>query len=74
MVLQMLKPETFPTVPRLLSRLYDNVHSKLATSGAISKLIFRLAYNYKLFLLNRGIVTRKTIFDKLVFGSVIVDG
>eukprot|EP00842_Homolaphlyctis_polyrhiza_P003866 jgi/Hompol1/4480/HPOL_003675-RA len=64
------KPTVFPTVPRLLSRLYDRIHSTVEKSGFIAKFVFNLAFDSKKRLLERGVVSRSTIWDRLVFGKI----
>ena len=63
----MLKPNLFPVVPRLLSRLYDKVQSNLAKASGLQKKLFDTGYNSKLKLLQQGIITKDTIWDKLIF-------
>ncbi|KAI8921513.1 hypothetical protein BC831DRAFT_476855 [Entophlyctis helioformis] len=65
-----LKPTIFPTVPRLLNRLYDRIRSTIDASGFIGKTVFGIAYNAKKRLLEKGIISRTTIWDRLVFGKV----
>ncbi|GMR43896.1 hypothetical protein PMAYCL1PPCAC_14091, partial [Pristionchus mayeri] len=65
-----LQPTIMPVVPRLLNRMYDALMGKIESSGQIVKMLFRLAYNAKLSMLKRGIITNGTIWDKLVFGKI----
>ncbi|KAI9103146.1 hypothetical protein DFS34DRAFT_607642 [Phlyctochytrium arcticum] len=64
------KPTLFPTVPRLLSRLYDKVNGTIAQSGIIKKTMFNLAYEVKKQTLRNGIITKTSFWDKLVFGKL----
>jgi len=65
----MLKPTIFPTVPRLLNRMYDNVLAKARASSIKSKL-FDLALRKKMEEVDRGIVRKDSIWDRLVFKKV----
>jgi len=67
--IQILKPTVFAAVPRVLNRLHDKVMQGAASNKALSAL-FHFAYNRKLALLHQGIITRDTIWDKLVFGKI----
>ncbi|GMS93212.1 hypothetical protein PENTCL1PPCAC_15387, partial [Pristionchus entomophagus] len=65
-----LRPTMMPVVPRLMNRIFDSLMQKTEGSGAIVKTLFHLAYNAKLSMLKRGIITNSTIWDKLVFGKL----
>lgn len=67
--LAIVKPTIFPTVPRLLNRIYDKVHQDVSGSFIKSTLL-RLAINRKTALLKRGIITNNTIWDRLVFARI----
>lgn len=47
-----LRPTIFPSVPRLLSRLYDKIKAGVESSSPIKKMIFNFSYSRKLALLN----------------------
>ncbi|VDO72573.1 unnamed protein product [Haemonchus placei] len=68
--INILKPTAFPVVPRLLNRFYDAIQSKVQKSGLISRMVYNLAYSQKLALLKKGITTKDSIWDKLVFHKV----
>ncbi|KAJ3092988.1 hypothetical protein HDU96_002550 [Phlyctochytrium bullatum] len=65
-----LRPTLFPTVPRLLTRIYDRVMNGVETSGAVKKYLFRYAYNTKLAEVRKGRVTNSSLWDKLVFSKI----
>ncbi|WKX99249.1 hypothetical protein Q1695_014269 [Nippostrongylus brasiliensis] len=65
-----LKPTAFAVVPRLLNRLYDAIESKVQKGGFITRAVYRLAYRKKLALLKKGITTRDSIWDRMVFNKV----
>ncbi|KAI8854147.1 long-chain-fatty-acid--CoA ligase 6 [Chytridium lagenaria] len=65
-----LAPTLFPTVPRLLSRLYDKVTQGVESSGFIKKWLFDFAYRSKLAELRAGRVTRNSVWDRLVFSKI----
>ncbi|XP_077515894.1 long-chain-fatty-acid--CoA ligase 5-like isoform X2 [Amblyomma americanum] len=64
-----IKPINLPMVPRLLNRIYYKIHSELHKS-AIKMAIFKFALKQKRKLLEKGIVTTDTIWDKLVFKKI----
>jgi len=64
-----LKPSIFPMVPRLINRLYDKIHQGAAASR-IKSILINCAKNSKLAKLQRGIVTRNSWWDYLVFRKV----
>ncbi|KAJ3395697.1 Long-chain-fatty-acid--CoA ligase 1 [Lobulomyces angularis] len=68
--IEQLKPTIFPSVPRLLSRLYDKIVLSVSNSSFIKKQIFNFAFQQKLKLLRNGIVTKNSVWDKLVFGKI----
>lgn len=64
-----LKPTVSPAVPRLLNRIYDQVH--LATSSSFLKRnLLKMAINSKDAELKKGIIRRNSIWDALVFKKV----
>lgn len=67
--LALLRPTVFPTVPRLLNRIYDKIQQMLA-SKPLRRMIFNYAVNKKLELLRQGIVSNNTIWDKLLFHRI----
>ncbi|XP_066956154.1 long-chain-fatty-acid--CoA ligase 1 isoform X2 [Macrobrachium rosenbergii] len=64
-----LRPTITPSVPRLLNRVYDKVTSAV-NGSAVKKLMLKMALSSKRADLERGIVRRNTIWDKLVFKKV----
>ncbi|XP_052771923.1 long-chain-fatty-acid--CoA ligase 5-like [Mya arenaria] len=67
--LQALKPTVFPTVPRLLNRIYDKVISGVKTSK-LKSMLFSLACSSKEKELRRRIIRKDSIWDWLVFGKI----
>uniref|UniRef100_A0A183GCX2 long-chain-fatty-acid--CoA ligase n=1 Tax=Heligmosomoides polygyrus TaxID=6339 RepID=A0A183GCX2_HELPZ len=65
-----LRPTAFPVVPRLLNRLYDAIQSKVQKGGVMTRMAYRLAYSKKLALLKKGITTKESLWDRLVFNKV----
>uniref|UniRef100_H2ZCR8 Long-chain-fatty-acid--CoA ligase n=1 Tax=Ciona savignyi TaxID=51511 RepID=H2ZCR8_CIOSA len=61
-----LRPTIFPMVPRLINRMYD----KVANQSFFKKFLLERAVKSKMELLKRGIITKDTIWDKLVFRRV----
>ncbi|XP_033096900.1 long-chain-fatty-acid--CoA ligase 1-like [Anneissia japonica] len=68
--LQAIKPDGFPSVPRLLNRVYDKVIQSVESGGWLKRKLFYMALNAKKRELDRGIVTRTSIWDKLVFSKI----
>lgn len=65
-----LKPTSFPSVPRLLNRIYDKISQGALESGSAVKAgLFRMALNSKLEGLKQGTLTHP-IWDRLVFNKV----
>ncbi|XJO78298.1 hypothetical protein BDV3_002762 [Batrachochytrium dendrobatidis] len=65
-----MQPTIFPTVPQRLACIYEHIKSNAEQSGFISKMIFDTAYAAKKRLLDRGIVTRKSIWDYMAFSKI----
>ncbi|XP_004680494.2 PREDICTED: long-chain-fatty-acid--CoA ligase 5 [Condylura cristata] len=63
-----LKPTVFPSVPRLLNRVYDKVQNEAKTP--LKKFMLNLAIACKFNEVKRGIIRRDTIWDKLIFRKV----
>lgn len=67
--IKVLRPTIFPSVPRLLNRMYDKILEKVNASS-IKKLIFNMALTAKSNELKRGIVRNDSFWDKLVFRDI----
>lgn len=67
--IQELKPTVFPSVPRLLGRIYDKVMAQVSQSKFKSWL-FRKALAAKEADLKRGIIRGDTFWDKVVFKKI----
>lgn len=63
-----LKPTIFPMVPRTIKKVYDQFYQK-ATSSCFKSMFLSRALKSKMKLLHGGCVSRKTFWDKYVFGS-----
>lgn len=64
-----LKPTVFPSVPRLLNRLYDKVMSTVSSSR-VKKCLFNMAVSSKMAEMKRGVFRNNSIWDKIVFAKV----
>uniref|UniRef100_A0A0B7ANZ2 Long-chain-fatty-acid--CoA ligase n=1 Tax=Arion vulgaris TaxID=1028688 RepID=A0A0B7ANZ2_9EUPU len=64
-----LKPTIFPTVPRLLNRIYDAVHGEVKGSKIKSALL-RWALASKQKDVDRRIYRRDSVWDKILFKKV----
>ncbi|ESN97284.1 hypothetical protein HELRODRAFT_114357 [Helobdella robusta] len=64
-----LRPTIFMCVPRVLNRVYEKVMSNLENKP-IKRWLFNFGMQRKLNLLKRGIITKNTIWDKLMFHKI----
>ncbi|ORX84997.1 long-chain-fatty-acid--CoA ligase 5-like protein [Anaeromyces robustus] len=70
--IQEVQPVVFPAVPRVLLRIYDTINQTIEKSNIAVKTMFNVAFNQKKKLLEKGCVTRNTIWDKIVFKKIQV--
>ncbi|XP_077114152.1 long-chain-fatty-acid--CoA ligase 5 [Ranitomeya variabilis] len=63
-----LRPTVFPTVPRLLNRIYDKIQSGAQTPT--KKFLLDLAITCKSAEVKKGIIRNDSIWDKLIFKRV----
>ncbi|KAL6270234.1 hypothetical protein ACE6H2_027145 [Prunus campanulata] len=70
--LQELRPTMFCGVPRVYDRIYTGIANKVSSSGALRKMLFQYAYNYKLANLEKGLPQENAapLLDKLVFDKI----
>nr|CDS30767.1 long chain fatty acid coenzyme A ligase 5 [Hymenolepis microstoma] len=64
-----LRPTLFVAVPRVLQRLYGTVQAAVANS-TFKKWLLKTAVNAKMRYVEQGIVTKNTIWDKLVLKKI----
>ncbi|KAH9101957.1 hypothetical protein LEN26_015612 [Aphanomyces euteiches] len=64
-----LRPTIFPTVPRLLNKIYDKVVLTARSAGGIKSMLFNWALETKLANLKRGYLGHP-FFDKLIFSKI----
>ncbi|TKR76173.1 hypothetical protein L596_017355 [Steinernema carpocapsae] len=67
--MQLVKPTIFPTVPRVLGLITDQVKKRLAESSGFKVKLFNFAYDSKLKRIQKGDF-RHTAMEKLVFKSI----
>ncbi|KAL3875983.1 hypothetical protein ACJMK2_033876 [Sinanodonta woodiana] len=67
--LQALKPTVFPTVPRLLNRMYDKVYAGVKGSS-LKSMLLNWALAAKEREIKRAIIRKDSIWDKIVFGKI----
>ncbi|KAL8593299.1 hypothetical protein ACOMHN_009952 [Nucella lapillus] len=67
--LQELRPSLFPTVPRLLNRMYDKAYAKVSGSWFKSKLL-EMALAQKMKDVQAGKVRKNSVWDRLIFSRV----
>ncbi|CAJ0929381.1 unnamed protein product, partial [Ranitomeya imitator] len=65
-----LRPTVFPSVPRLLNRIYDKIQSGAQTPT--KKFLLDLAITCKSAEVKKGIIRNDSIWDKLIFKRVQV--
>ncbi|XP_063818636.1 long-chain-fatty-acid--CoA ligase 5 isoform X2 [Pseudophryne corroboree] len=63
-----LRPTVFPTVPRLLNRIYDKIQSGAQTP--FQKKVLEFAVACKFAEVKKGIIRNDSIWDKLLFNKV----
>ncbi|PQQ20594.1 long chain acyl-CoA synthetase 2 [Prunus yedoensis var. nudiflora] len=59
----------FCGVPKVYDRMYTGIANKVSSSGALRKILFQYAYNYKLANLEKGLPQENAapLLDKLAF-------
>lgn len=65
-----LRPTIFPSVPRLLNRMFDKVMAGVQSASPLKKFLFNTALNAKREEVRRGIIRNNSIWDLLVFSKV----
>ena len=63
------RPTIFASVPRLLNRIYDKTMAAVSSSP-IKRKLFDMAMRSKQADIEKGIICRSTIWDKLVFNKI----
>ncbi|KAG9473334.1 hypothetical protein GDO78_018281 [Eleutherodactylus coqui] len=66
--MQALRPTVFPTVPRLLNRIYDKIQSGASTPT--KKFLLDLATTCKFAEVKKGINRNDSVWDKFIFKKV----
>lgn len=67
--LQALRPTVFPSVPRLLNRIYDKLQAQIKEAGGLKEKLFNMAYASKLEGLKRG-TFEHAIYDRILFSKI----
>ncbi|XP_033643774.1 long-chain-fatty-acid--CoA ligase 1-like [Asterias rubens] len=67
---QALKPTVFPSVPRLLNRIYDKVLTSVNSGSWIKRALFNFAFNKKKAEVKSGIIRNDSMWDKLIFNKI----
>lgn len=67
--MQALQPTIFPTVPRLLNRIYDTIQAR-AKESPIKEFVFNLALRKKKEEIDRGIFRNDSVWDQLAFKKI----
>lgn len=67
--IKVLRPTIFPSVPRLLNRLYDKILDKVNASK-VKRCVFNMALSAKANELEKGIIRNNSWWDKLIFREI----
>jgi len=67
--MQALQPTIFPTVPRLLNRIYDTIQAR-AKESPIKEFVFNLALRKKKEEIAAGIFRNDSVWDQLAFKKI----
>ncbi len=65
-----LRPTVFPSVPRLLNRIYDKLIGGVKEAGGIKQKLFELAFDQKLQNLRSDGSLTHFLWDRLVFSKI----
>lgn len=65
-----LKPTLFITVPRLLNKLYDKIRAGIEEKSWIKRKLFSMAYDAKLYNLQKNGMFTHWFWDKVVFKDI----
>lgn len=68
--MQILKPTIFPTVPRLLSKVYDTIMSRVEGGGWLKKTLFGWGRSSKVDSYRSSGELHSGIYDKLIFNKL----
>ncbi|KAI8869438.1 acetyl-CoA synthetase-like protein [Ramicandelaber brevisporus] len=68
--LQMLKPTIFPSVPRVLNRIYDRIIASTVEAPRLRGVICRKAFGDKLANLKAGLGNKHRLWDTIIFSQV----
>ncbi|XP_068112669.1 long-chain-fatty-acid--CoA ligase 5 [Hyperolius riggenbachi] len=66
--MKVLRPTVFPTVPRLLNRIYDGIKS--AAKTPFKQRMLEAAVAWKFAEVKKGIIRKDSFWDKLIFKKV----
>lgn len=66
--MKVLRPTVFPTVPRLLNRIYDKIQSGAQTPT--KKFLLDFAVSCKFAEVKKGIIRNDSVWDKLIFKKI----
>ena len=65
-----LQPTLFPSVPRVLNKVYDRVVDGIQKKGAVVKMLYNMGLASKLAEVERNIFRTNSIWDAIVFKKV----
>ncbi|CAI5451063.1 unnamed protein product [Caenorhabditis angaria] len=65
--IQILRPTIISLVPRLLNKIYENVHNSIGSKNVLTRKLFEFAKKMKTKKLEEEVLENDTIWDKIVF-------
>eukprot|EP01125_Pyxidicula_operculata_P000454 TRINITY_DN10483_c0_g1_i1.p1 TRINITY_DN10483_c0_g1~~TRINITY_DN10483_c0_g1_i1.p1 ORF type:complete len:661 (-),score=182.25 TRINITY_DN10483_c0_g1_i1:265-2247(-) len=68
--IQFLRPTLFPSVPRVLNRIYDKINATINSGSIIKKSLFQYAYQAKLNQVKTTGEYFSPLWDRLVFSKI----
>jgi len=68
--IQILKPTYFPTVPRLLNKLYGKISASIKNTPGFKGWLLRTAVDTKMQNYKNGLGLTHSVYDKLIFNKI----
>ncbi|CDW86328.1 amp-binding enzyme family protein [Stylonychia lemnae] len=68
--LQILKPTIFPSVPRLLNKVYDRIQQGLSQQSFVKRMIFQRGLSSKQFYLQQSGAVNHEMYDRMLFNKI----
>ncbi|OQR71806.1 long-chain-fatty-acid--CoA ligase 1-like [Tropilaelaps mercedesae] len=68
--LKIIRPHNIPMVPRIMNRMFNEVHKSLEKASFFKRALFHYCYRKKRNLMLKGNFRNNTIYDKLAFQQI----